>query len=267
MKNYKSNSGFWRTVLIIVAAVLVINAVSSSGIFHQILSVFSQKADTSFYVHDNAGVLSKDATTYITNKNASLKAQTGAEITVVTLSALNGEDIADKAYSLFSEYKPGDTDKQNGVLLLFAINDGKYYAIQGRGIEDSLSAGTLQLLLNSNAGSYFASADYETGIKLSFDAVADHFEKMYSVSVSGNYSPSHYSDGESLFDHLGTLLAGVTGIAKKLIKTAIILVFALFGIISATVLIALSAKDKKNGNGPEKQNSKQKENKNPYSKK
>lgn len=267
MKNNKSNSGFWRTVLLIVAAVLVINAISSGGILQQLLSGFSQQTDTSFYVHDNAEVLSKDAATYITNKNASLKAQTGAEITVVTLSSLNGEDIADKAYSLFSEYKPGDADKHNGVLLLFSINDGKYYAIQGRGIEDSLSAGTLQLLLNSNAGTYFSSADYETGIKQSFDAVVNHFEKMYSVSVTANHSPSHYSDGESLFDKLGALLSGVTGIAKKLIKTAIILVFALCGIISAIVLIALAAKDKKSQNTPEKQNSGHKENKNPYSKK
>lgn len=272
MKNTNRNKGFWRTVLIIVAAVFIINALSAKGIFSHISQLFSTDDNTSFYVQDNANVLSAESAKYITNKNGSLKAKTGAEIVVVTVSSINGEDIADRAYALFTENKPGDKDKNNGVLLLFAVNNGKYYAIQGRGIEDTLSAGTLQLLLNANAAAPFGEAAYETGIVKSFDAVIEHFEKMYSVSVTDAYSPAHYEEHKSLFEKLGILISGVTGIAKKLIKTMIILIFALFGMIAAIVFIALAVKDKKNTTGTPANNTSAaqqsvKENKNPYSKK
>ena len=263
MNKKTSDKGFWRTILIVIAAIFIINAISSGSIFKKIASLFSSETDTSLYVHDEAGVLSGDTVKYIAAKNASLEAQSGARVVIVTLSALNGEDIADKTYALFNEYAPGEK-KDNGVLILFAVNDNKYYALQSRGIEDSLSAGTLQLLLNKHAAPAFAEADYDKGIINTFDAVVTHLENMYSVTASSDHDPSYYNE-TGLFDKLGEIISDITGIAKKLIKTAVVLLFALFGIIAAVVFIALVVKDKKSETVTASSQKKEKENKNPYS--
>ncbi len=266
MKNNNSSGSFWRVVLIVIAAIFVINALSG-GILNSITSVFSSDDGTYMYVHDEACVLSSNDIKYITNKNASLNYQSGARVVVSTVNSLNGADVADKAYELFGEYMPEKGDKNKGVLLLFAVNDGKYYALQGRGIEENLSAGTLQLILNANAAPAFAKADYESGIVDTFDAVVSHFEKLYSITVSDGYPPSHYPNGDSLFDKLGELIGGITGIAAKLIKAAVIGFFALFGVIAAIVVTALTVKDKKRRDDTDAPPppAQQKENKNPYS--
>lgn len=265
MKNKASHGGFLRGVLIFIAAIFIINALGSGRLLQKIESSFSPSADASSCVHDNAGVISAETEEYFAISNASLESQTGAEIIIVTLSALNGADIADKAYEYFSEYAPGDKEKGNGVLLLFSTGDGKYCALQGRGIEDSLSAGTLQLMLNENTKPAFDLSDYESGIRAMFDAVTGHFEKLYSITVSDKSVFFGFFSGGGLFDKIGEFISGITGIAKSIIKTAARLCFGIIGAAIGIVLIAVGISDKKKKDGANAPPTDKKENKNPYS--
>ena len=88
------------------------------------------------YVLDEAGVLSEEIEQEIISQNQTLFQEEGAQIVVAAVDFLDGEDIADYAYSLFNIWGIGSQERNNGLLLLLAIGEDNYYAMAGYGIED-----------------------------------------------------------------------------------------------------------------------------------
>ena len=84
-----------------------------------------------FYAADFANVLEQETEDYITEHNGVLENACGAQIVVVTTDFLDGMDIEDYAYTIFNNWKIGDADKNNGVLLLLAIGEENYWCMQG----------------------------------------------------------------------------------------------------------------------------------------
>ena len=71
------------------------------------------------YVLDEADVLSEETEQEIIAENQDLFQETGAQIVVVAVDFLDGEDIDDYAYSLFNIWGIGSQERNNGLLLLF----------------------------------------------------------------------------------------------------------------------------------------------------
>ena len=88
------------------------------------------------YVLDAADVLSGETDPEIIAENQDLFQETGAQIVVVAVDFLDGEDSDDYAYSLFNIWGIGSQERNNGLLLLLAIGEENYYAQAGTGIED-----------------------------------------------------------------------------------------------------------------------------------
>lgn len=136
-----------------------------------------------FYVYDGAKVLGEETEEWIVAHDYSLEAQTGAQIVVVCVESTGETDIADYAYRLFNDWGIGSEEKDNGVLLLLSIGEDDYWALQGQGIEDTLSSGMLKLLLNAHLEPHFAAKEYEKGVRETFDALIAFFESAYGVKV------------------------------------------------------------------------------------
>lgn len=96
------------------------------------------------YVLDEAEVLSEETEQEIIAENQDLFQETGAQIVVVAVDFLDGEDIDDYAYSLFNIWGIGSQERNNGLLLLLAIGEENYYAQAGTGIEDYFDGAKLQ---------------------------------------------------------------------------------------------------------------------------
>lgn len=64
-----------------------------------------------------------------------LERSTGAQMAVVTVDTLDGDDVADVANKLYHQWGIGQKPKDEGVLLLFAIKDKKDRAEIGYGLE------------------------------------------------------------------------------------------------------------------------------------
>lgn len=58
-----------------------------------------------------------------------------------TIETLNGQDIETKANDLFRELGLGDSEKNNGLLLLIALNDRKFRLEVGYGLEGTIPDG------------------------------------------------------------------------------------------------------------------------------
>ncbi|MGN0735691.1 MAG: TPM domain-containing protein [Anaerovoracaceae bacterium] len=155
-------------------------------------SVISQS--DSFYVADEADVISSDTEKYITEKNAELENLCGGQIVVVTVDFLDGMDIEDYAYKLFKDWKIGDEDKDNGILLLLAIGEENYWCMQGKGLENALTSGDIDDILWNYLEDDFAAGDYDSGVRSVFDALYRSVSDVYGGSSEYDGSGSSTSD-------------------------------------------------------------------------
>ncbi len=93
------------------------------------------------YVNDFAGVLSADTRSQLESYCYQVEQKTQAQIAVVTIKSLDGEDIEGYANGLYRQWGIGDKKEKRGVLVLFAINDHKYRVEVGYGLEPILPDG------------------------------------------------------------------------------------------------------------------------------
>ncbi len=138
------------------------------------------------YVGDYANVLSEETEQYIIEQNQLLEQATGAQIVIVTVDFLNGMDIENYAYTIFNDWGIGDAEKNNGLLLLLAIGEENYWAMQGKGLEGVLSSGMLGDYLYEYLEPGFAVGDYDNGVYNVFHAFLSWFYDYYDLSASGN---------------------------------------------------------------------------------
>ena len=120
-----------------------------SGIFIAASMLFSgvlqaQKVESlpkpTDYVSDYAHVLSPEAIARLDSIASQLDhSQANAQIAVVTVHTLDGDDSADYATTLFETMKIGKKGSDRGVLLLFAIDDHKRSIKVGYGLEGILT--------------------------------------------------------------------------------------------------------------------------------
>lgn len=141
------------------------------------------EAPESVYVGDYANVLTEQTEQYIIAQNQTLSELTGAQIVVVTVDFLDGMEIEDYAYTIFNAWGIGDAEQNNGLLLLLAIGEENYYAMQGKGLEGVLSSGTLGDYLYLYLEDDFARGDYDTGVYRVFDAFLEWFAVYYDIAA------------------------------------------------------------------------------------
>lgn len=184
-----------------VAAVVMVLAIAASVAIGQVkkpdLSVEpSTKVVGSYtYVYDEAGVLSDKTMEHIDAMNASLFAQTGAQIMVKTVDSTGSQDILDYAIDLGNQYGVGDAERNNGVVMVLALDNisasglqGDYGVVVGDGLTDygnAFSSMQYQYLEDD-----FAAGNYDAGVKKTVDAFFDWFADYYSVSIRENYIPA-----------------------------------------------------------------------------
>jgi uncharacterized membrane protein YgcG len=146
------------------------------------------------YVYDHAGVLTDDTMEYIDAMNESLFAQTGAQIMIVAQDSTNGTDIVDYAIDLGNQYGVGSAERDNGLVIVLALEDYTPSGLKGDyGVDcgDGLYSygDELTNLLYYYMEEDFAVGDYDAGVKRTFDAYIDWFEDFYGVTVRENYVP------------------------------------------------------------------------------
>lgn len=165
-----------------------------------------------FYVADYANILSEETENYIVSKNDSLYSLTGGQIVVVTIEFLGGQDIEEYARTLMNEWKIGSAEYNNGLLLLLVTGEANYWAVQGSGIEVSLTASLLGDYLNEYLEPQFVSGNYDTGVMNVFDAFLGWYDRFYSVNVGGGNEGAVNNGNTGILDPSGT---GGNGVAPS----------------------------------------------------
>jgi uncharacterized protein len=93
------------------------------------------------YVSDFAGVIDAASRQQLENYGAVVERSTGAQIALVTIPTLQGEPIEDVANTVFRAWGVGQKGKNEGILLLLAIQDRRSRLEVGYGLEPILPDG------------------------------------------------------------------------------------------------------------------------------
>jgi uncharacterized protein len=122
-------------------------------------------------VVDQANVLDSAAEGRLTSKLADLENKTSTQLVVVTLSSLQGYDIADFGYQLGRHWGIGQKGKNNGALLIVAPNERKVRIEVGYGLEGQLTDAVSRLIIDNAILPRFRAADFTGGIERGTDDI------------------------------------------------------------------------------------------------
>lgn len=175
------------------ALLAVIFIVTASGV-SSALAYEVPSPNDSFYVLDEANVLSSETEDYIISQNQILCNKNGGQICVVTMKTLNGADIADYAADLFNEWGIGDANKDNGILLLLVTEDESCRCLQGTGLETVMNDAYLTEVLYTYMRDDFLAGDYDKGTMQTFTAL---YSKLSSID------DSVYGDSDDQLGYIG----------------------------------------------------------------
>jgi uncharacterized protein len=115
-------------------------------------------------VSDFAGLMSPDERVTILNRLKELRRKTGAQFALVTLQSLEGGQIDDFTVRLFNKWGVGEKSKNNGVMLLVAIQDRKARIEVGYGLESILTDAQADRILKEQLFPSFKQQHYAEGL-------------------------------------------------------------------------------------------------------
>ena len=132
-------------------------------------------------VTDLAGVLSPEQKQALENKLVAIDDSSSNQIAVVILPTLEGNPIEEYANKLFRTWGIGNKKKNNGVLLLIAIQDKKIRIEPGYGLEGALPDITCNSIIDNDIKPAFRQQAYYEGIDKATDNIAKAAVGEYKV--------------------------------------------------------------------------------------
>ena len=143
-----------------------------------------KKIQPTGYVTDLAGVIQPQTKTQLEALCLELQQKTGAQMAIVTVKSLDGNDIETYSSDLYKQLGIGAKKTSEGVLLLVAPNDRKYRVEVGYGAEPVINdarAGDAGRLMVP----FFRRGDYNGGITAAAWQLAKNIADDKGVTLSG----------------------------------------------------------------------------------
>lgn len=115
-------------------------------------------------VNDYANVISQRDEQQITEYLAGLEQATGIQIAVLTIPSLQGEDIASYSMKVCDKWQLGQKGKDNGALLLLAMDERQVRIEVGYGLEGKLTDAKCGLIIRNVIIPEFREGNYGAGM-------------------------------------------------------------------------------------------------------
>lgn len=129
------------------------------------------------YVSDEGRYLSPDAVRRLNDLILSLELNSTAQIAVVLLPSIGDQVPKDFATELFQYWGIGQTDKDNGLLILVVMDQRRVEFETGYGLEAVLPDVICYRIINENFVPYFKQGDYDNGLISSVDRIKTLLEQ------------------------------------------------------------------------------------------
>lgn len=124
-----------------------------------------------YRVHDDAGVLSPSAVSYLEQSLREFEDSTSNQIAILIFSSLEGESIDQFGIRVADAWKLGTQTNDNGVILLIAVDDRKVRIEVGQGLEGPLPDAVCNRIIRNELAPAFRRGDYDDGVVSAVDAI------------------------------------------------------------------------------------------------
>ena len=132
-------------------------------------------------VVDQANLLDPAQEAALTAKLEGLETRTNRQLVVTTLNSLEGYEISDYGYRLGRHWAlgqdgKGESEKDNGAILIVAPNERKMRIEVGYGLEPVLTDGLSSSIIRNDITPAFKAGDFPAGINAGVDRIVTQLE-------------------------------------------------------------------------------------------
>lgn len=127
-------------------------------------SAISIPASPSNYVNDYAQILTPNTVQTLNQQLQQFEQTTTNQIVVATFQSLDGESIEDFATRLEEQWKIGQKEKDNGVLIVISKQDRAIRIEVGYGLESVIPDAMAGNIIQQQIVPYFKKGDYDAGV-------------------------------------------------------------------------------------------------------
>jgi len=145
------------------------------------------KPTDAFFVNDFANVLGESTERDIAALGKELESKSGAQVVLVTISTLDGEDIDSYANELFNRWGIGQKDKDNGILILNAVGERLLRIEVGYGLEGAVPDIKTAEIRERHMNPYLKEGDYDEGLYNGYAAVVGEVAKEYGTDMGEGF--------------------------------------------------------------------------------
>ncbi len=117
------------------------------------------------YILDEAGLLNPEEENALEQKMRGYADSTSTQFAIVLVNSTNGRDPYDYAIDIGKGWGVGQKGKNNGVVILVAMQDRKLRIVTGRGIEDVLPDAICKRIINRTLKPTFKAGAYYQGLE------------------------------------------------------------------------------------------------------
>lgn len=122
-------------------------------------------------VNDMAKTMSGEQVAQLEKKLEDFNKKTSTQITIVTIKSLNGYEVAQYAVELANKWGIGRKGKDNGVLVLAAIEDRQMNISTGYGLEGALPDVVTGRIIRNEMAPEFRQGNYYQGFDKAVNAI------------------------------------------------------------------------------------------------
>ncbi len=135
-------------------------------------------------VNDFAGALWSSSVQYLENKLVLFDKATSNQIAIITVHSLNGYAIADYAHQVANRWGIGNKEKDNGVLLLVAVDDQEVYIAVGNGLEGVITDALCGRIIRNEIVPAFKEGNFYEGLDKGTDALIKASKGEYKAGTN-----------------------------------------------------------------------------------
>ncbi len=179
------------------------------------------KPTSQFFINDFAEVIEQSAEDEIYSKGAALQEKTTAQVVVVTVDTLDGEEPADYALELGREWGVGQEEEDNGVVILLSKTERQIYIAVGYGLEGALPDSKTGRIIDIYGLDYLKNNDFSNGLLEIFKAVVNEVYIEYGEEPEEGYTAIEDTNEETLEEY------GARVLVSWVIMIAVVILFIL----------------------------------------
>lgn len=157
-------------------------------------------------VVDAANLLSPADEAELTQKLAAVEQASSRQLVVATIPDLQGYPIEDYGYQLGRSWGIGQSEANNGIILLVAPNERRVRIEVGYGLEPIMTDALSSVIINQQILPRFKAGDYPGGIRAGADAIIQQLqappeqaEQRALAAAQAEQQGSSENNGGSIF--------------------------------------------------------------------